>query len=264
MSQNIEQLGVLMPAKGGDPFLESALTSLANQTLNDWRCYLLADGETSASDQLAKSILGSDRVVVLPYPIGKRGLAAGLNYGMRQATEKLIARWDSDDLSVPERFEVQVAQFVANPGCVLVCSSAEEIDENGKALGVRNLKGTDVSLRRQLEWFNPVTHSSIMFKSAQVRNLGGYNPLARGCEDYDLWLRILASYPGGACVVAEPLVSYRKHGDQLTSKSMIGMQLSVISQSRSALLTSKKSNSSAFRLKLKNVFWSSWQRLRFP
>jgi glycosyltransferase involved in cell wall biosynthesis len=264
VKQQDAQLGVLMPARGGDPFLESALTSLAHQTFSDWRCYLLADGESGASGQMAKSILGPTRVVLLPYPIGKRGLAAGLNFGLRHAAEGLIARWDSDDLSAPERFELQVEVFNANPDCILVCSSAQEIDEQGDVIGIRHLKGDARSLRRQLEWFNPVTHSSVMFRSAQVRRLGCYNPVARGCEDYDLWLRTLTAYPDGVQALSKPLVSYRKHGNQLTNKSMVGPQLSVVSQSRSALSNFKSLNPSFARMKLRDLVWAGWQRFRFP
>jgi glycosyltransferase involved in cell wall biosynthesis len=253
-----------MPMRAGDPFFEEALLSLKQQTYPHWHCYLVADGEVERSGRLARSVLGSSCVTVLSYPIGKRGLATGLNFGLRHINESFTARLDSDDLSAPERFEQQVSIFKSKQGSVMVCSSASEVDTEGFVTGIRRLSGSPTTLHRQLELYNPVTHSSVMFLTSAVRQVGGYNPLARGCEDYDLWLRLLSAFPAGIFVIESPLVSYRRHSSQLTRKSMVGRQFSVVSQSKLALSTTKNPYKSQLGIRIKNVFWSAWQRLRFP
>ena len=42
---------------------------------------------------------------------------------------------------------------------------------------------------KKLKFFNPIIHSSIMFKKQSILKIGGYNELFKRCQDYELWLR---------------------------------------------------------------------------
>jgi hypothetical protein len=103
-----------------------------------------------------------------------------------------------------------------------------------------------------------------MYRREDVCNVGGYNPLARGCEDYDLWLRLLKTITVQLKVSEKPLVRYRKHEAQLTNKSMVGTQLGVIDSSRRAFLVSGQTRNSQTLMTFKSFIWGLWQRLRFP
>lgn len=259
-----QPVAVLLPARDGDPFLADALRSLKNQTYQNWFCYVIADGDRGYATKVAASELPSDRFRVYAYPIKKRGLASGLNFGLRTIDEELVARLDSDDVCLPNRLASQVHVLTRDSKLQMTCSSTELIDSESQELKSKSLPTTDLSVSKQLGWFNPITHSSVMYRRELVLSLGGYNPLARGCEDYDLWLRLLTKKPSSIFFSQEPLVKYRKHPHQLTRKSMVGSQLRVISASRLEYLGSGRSLSSTFLAGVKEGFWSTWQRVRFP
>lgn len=253
-----------MPVRRGDPYLSAALESLLSQSLTEWVCYVVADGDLQRTGAQARATLPSEKVIMLEYPISKRGLAAGLNFGLRHISQPLVARFDSDDLCEPNRLMYQLDLLRAISRVVMVCSHTRTIDELSQDIGSGSKPADGVQLARQLQWFNPVAHSSVMFRRSEILAIGGYNPLARGCEDYDLWLRVAEAYPGGLEVVAQPLVSYRKHHEQLTRKSMVGPQLSVIAASKARMEMKQQGANLKALSWLRSSLWQVWQRLRFP
>lgn len=258
------QVAILMPVRGGDPYFSQALQSLVAQTFADWVCYVVADGDAQRTNTNIRSILPSEKVIMLEYPISRRGLAAGLNFGLRHISQPFVARFDSDDLCQPNRLKYQLDLLCSTPGAVMVCSHTRTINESGEDIGSGPNPVDGIQLQRQLQWYNPVAHSSVMFRRRDVLAIGGYNPLAKGCEDYDLWLRVAAAYPGGLEIVTEPLVSYRKHQDQLTKKSMVGPQLSVIAASRARMKIDSQQSKPIAPSWVRSSLWQMWQRFRFP
>jgi glycosyltransferase involved in cell wall biosynthesis len=259
-----QRVAVLLPARDGDPFLADALSSLKNQTYQNWFCYLIADGDRSHATRVATAQLPCDQFRVHVYPIKERGLASGLNFGLQNIDEDLVARLDSDDVCLPNRLASQVHVLTSNANFQMTCSSTEWINSESQDLKSKALPLSESSIGEQLGWFNPITHSSVMYRRELVLSLGGYNPLARGCEDYDLWLRMLNKRPGSIFFSQEPLVKYRKHQYQLTRKSMVGRQLRVISASRREYLGTGRSLASTISTAVKDGAWSTWQRVRFP
>lgn len=259
-----QTLAVLLPVRESDPFLATALRSLSAQSYSNWFCYLIADGDPTGASEIASSELDSSRFCLLSYPIKKRGLAAGLNYGLRLIKEGLVARFDSDDVCLPSRFETQVKLFQSTPNLAIACAPVEWIDESGQSLNSTSSLSRSSTVKRQLGLFNPIAHSSVMFRRQPVIAIGGYNPLAVGCEDYDLWLRLLSKKDNQLAICQQPLVLYRKHSDQLTRKSMVGTQLKVVESSRKEYLLASASIPRRLGAGIKSSLWSSWQRVRFP
>ena len=72
---------------------------------------------------------------------------------------------------------------------------------------------------------NPFIHSSIMFRTAIARALGGYRSAFEAAEDYDLWLRF--SENGDIATLPEVLVQYRLHGGNVTNRRAVTQVFSV-------------------------------------
>ena len=61
----------------------------------------------------------------------------------------------------------------------------------------------------------PESPSSVFIKKEVLDNVGAFDESLRGCEDYDLWLRITAKYP--VVFLDVPLIyKYGGHADQLS------------------------------------------------
>jgi hypothetical protein len=97
---------------------------------------------------------------------------------------------DSDDVSLPHRFEKQVAFMVDNPE-ISVCSSyIEERNEDMlRVLGIRALPQEHENIFRFAKMRSPVSHPVVVFKKSAVLSVGAYPKIYP--EDHALWCLLL-------------------------------------------------------------------------
>lgn len=102
----------------------------------------------------------------------------------------LIARMDSDDISVSDRFCIQLERFLANPALDVVGGIITEFVGNEQNItGVRSVPEFDADVKSYMKKRCPMNHVSVMYKKASVLSAGGY--LDWYCnEDYYLWIRM--------------------------------------------------------------------------
>jgi glycosyltransferase involved in cell wall biosynthesis len=96
-----------MPVRNAEPYLGEAITSIQRQTIDDWELLVVDNRSTDGSVAVARSLGAHDaRIRVLDGVGGDRATAK--NAGLREARGELIALMGADDISVPERFAVQL------------------------------------------------------------------------------------------------------------------------------------------------------------
>ncbi|MDR1685281.1 MAG: glycosyltransferase [Desulfovibrio sp.] len=202
------RISVLLPAREAETFLEEAVQSILNQTFRDFELSALyapsGDGTLAVLEKLARR----DRRVKILETHGPN-LAADLNEGLRVADGEFIARMDADDVSLPDRFARQTAEFQARPGLGLLGCSARYIDAAGRR-GRRIAPPRGVNMERALYWGCPVIHSSVMMRRSVSARHGGYRPFFQQAEDYDLWLRLHGQTEMDN--LPDVLLLYRLHG----------------------------------------------------
>lgn len=212
--KNIPSVTVLMSCYNSEKWLGDAIESILAQTWRDFEFILVNDGSRDDTLEIIRRYAGQDKRIVI---IDKKntGLADSLNWGIRQARGKWIARLDADDLSDSHRLERQIS-FVSNhPDVILLGTGFEEINEFGRCIKVHRIFADHLSLVSRLErgrGFFP--HSSAFYSTITVRQVGAYRSRIRRAEDLDLWLR-LSAY-GKLAIIAEPLVKIRKHAAQIS------------------------------------------------
>jgi len=150
-------------------------------------------------------------LVRLPH---RGSLGAVRNAGIAQARGELIAFLDSDDTWLPEKLAEQVEIFDRWPRVGLVCANATVIDEAGVELGRVYLSRTAPAkggLLRELLADNFVIVSTAVVRRSLLERVGVFaeEPLLRGVEDYDLWLRVAAV--SEVAYLPTPLARYREH-----------------------------------------------------
>src|SRR5258706_14041022 len=112
-------VSVVMPVYNGERYLASAIDSILAQTFTDFELIAVDDGSTDSSLPMLKRYAERDpRVRVISRP--NTGIVGALSDAIAAARAPLIARMDADDLSLPLRFERQVAYLSGHPQCVLV------------------------------------------------------------------------------------------------------------------------------------------------
>lgn len=211
LSRKSDGFSLLLPVYAKDPpkFVRLAFeSSVQDQTLRPSEVIIVQDGPVpdELAAELARLAMTSPVPVELVILRENQGLTAALNAGLESCQHEVVARMDADDVSVPERFERQLA--VLNEGYDLVGAGMVEFDEDPDTLGtVRVPPVGSERIRAHARTHNPFNHPTMMYRASVVEGAGGYLPFGK-MEDYWLGVRMIAS---GARVqnIAEPLVKYR-------------------------------------------------------
>jgi glycosyltransferase involved in cell wall biosynthesis len=193
-----------------DPsFLHQAvLSSTTAQTRPPDEVVLVQDGPVPAA--LADRI--KHLVAELPMPVvhlelrTNVGLGPALDAGLAASSHEIVARMDADDVSVPDRFERQVA--VIEAGADIVGSGLLEFGSSVDDVVGRRTPPTDADeIRRVIRFRDPFNHPTVVYRRSAVLAAGGYTDMAL-LEDYLLFTRMVEAGARPANL-AEPLVYYR-------------------------------------------------------
>lgn len=203
------KLSVLMSVYSGEKpeFLSQCLESFATQTLPADEIILVKDGYLT--NDLEKVI--SFYLVRLPIKIvslsKNSGLAVALNAGLQVCKGEFVARMDTDDILLPDRFLSQITYMETHPEVDLVGCFAIEVNENGVEAGVRRMPIKHDAIVSSL-WSNPFIHPAVMFKRDKMLAIGGYDVKLRRRQDYELWFRC-AREGFNFSNISQPLILYR-------------------------------------------------------
>jgi glycosyltransferase involved in cell wall biosynthesis len=134
------------------------------------------------------------------------------------ATGEYIAMMDCDDISHPDRLQIQYDFLKSHPGIGLVGTWYEIIDENDDLVEeFCPLTGPYV-LRWMLFFGNFIGHSTVMIRRRALEMIGYYDPSLPGvAEDYSMYLRVLSE--SEVDVIPAMLVKYRQHTRGVTGKN---------------------------------------------
>lgn len=219
-NQGYPEVSIVMSCFNAKRWLDKAINSVLAQTFQNFEFILVDDGSNDETWDIIKNYrLKDQRIVAISK--SNSGLADSLNAGISQARGVWVARLDADDLSEPDRLEKQLAYVHAHPDVLLLGTGFVEVDEYGSIIKKHQYPSEhDVLVwhMEHLQRFFP--HSSAFFRRDIVKEVGGYNPLFKKSQDWDLWLRI--SERGKIACLPECLVSVRRHADQVSS-SMQGV-----------------------------------------
>ena len=245
-------VSVLMPVYKTGIFLREAVDSILTQSFTDFELIILNDCSPDNAEEILDSY--SDPRIVRYKGDKNVGLSNVLNIGIALARGKYIARMDSDDLSSPERLQIQVDYLNAHPKIDLVSVGMH-------LFGARNevwIRDSDPEkVKIDAMFHSPVLHASSMWRKDRFEKEGlRFRQEFVPAEDYDLWTRALLK---GLKLVNLPdvLYEYRIHPNQATSFSdKTSVQCRNVQQSflQGALPTLSDKDRKAFPKRLWPVF----------
>lgn len=209
------RISVAMAVYNNAPFLAEAIESILGQSFGDFEFLIVNDGSSDKSGEIIDGYAARDaRIRAIHQP--NRGLVASLNRMIEEARAPLIARMDGDDVSLPLRFERQIAFLEANPDYGVVGTSTHDMDESGRlSLNIDYHPLDHESFVAALEGGPLLCHPSVVMRRDLVRAAGGYRAAFRHCEDYDLWLRLAGVTK--VCTIPDRLFHYRRSASQVSS-----------------------------------------------
>jgi cellulose synthase/poly-beta-1,6-N-acetylglucosamine synthase-like glycosyltransferase len=183
------QVSVVTSVYNGETYLEECVDSILNQTFEDFEYIILNNGSTDGTAMILQRYTDPRLRVIHQENLG---ISRSLNKGINLSDSSLIVRLDADDYSFPQRLEKQIAFMKKYPDVVLCGSRRKEL------LGDKILPSTvpfiekDEDIRKTVSCYNPLSHSTIMFRKKSFIEAGGYNDRFKYAQDYSLWLRMLA------------------------------------------------------------------------
>ncbi len=202
-----------MSVYNGGSYLREAIESILRQSFVDFEFIIINDGSTDDSEKIIQSF--KDNRIVYISNGSNIGLIASLNKGLKTAKGLYIARMDADDVSMPNRLEMQVQKFKENPNAIVVGSDYYLLSGT-KLSYIRNIENSDYN--KAVLIFSPCfCHPTVMMTNIFSEKNIYYDKSFTHAEDYKLWIDLFAF--GDFLNVNEPLLKYRSHNSQISSKN---------------------------------------------
>ena len=206
-----ELVSIITPCYNSEKFLDECISSVLNQTYQNWEMLIVDDNSSDNSSILINSYSKKDERIKPLYLNDNIGAAMARNKAISKAKGKYLAFLDSDDVWLPKKLEVQT-NFMKKNNCSFVFSSYSVISDDEKPNYTISVPET-ITYKRYLKntiiGCLTVMLDKEKFKKIEMPNL-------RSSHDMALWLNLLKQekYAYG---IAQDLAIYREHKSSNTS-----------------------------------------------
>jgi glycosyltransferase involved in cell wall biosynthesis len=181
---------VVVPSFNEDPqIVRASLESIRAQTFPDFECIVVDESTQPELAEACLAVCAEDHRFVYIHPTERLGLPKSLNMAIARARGQLIARFDSDDICMPDRLALQVAFLHSHPEVSVVGGALDIISNEGNFLAHRSYPQSSTAIAKGMQLTTTIAHPTVMYRKEVIERYGSYNPDFRFAEDLDLWLR---------------------------------------------------------------------------
>ena len=212
-------VSVIMPVYNGERYLAEAIESILTQTLSDLELIVVDDCSMDGSAAIARDYAGRDERVRMIQHDRNRGSASARNSGVAASRGQFIAAMDSDDISLPQRLEKQVAFLQSHPdvGVVAAALQVASADLSDRHFHPYPQQHAFIVLYWILGGRMTMPGAVYMARRAVLLSVGGYEESRQFADDRELYSRLLlktrfANLP-------EALYLYRSHEKQSSASA---------------------------------------------
>lgn len=174
-------------------YLRASLNSMLTQTLFPDQIVLVKDGKlTEQLNNLIKEYVDDNEDLFTVVELEENiGLGKALDHGLKYCRNELVARMDTDDISLPTRCEIQIKEFNEKPDLSLNGTMIDEFyDTPDNIVSSRIVPTEHEEIKKFIRRRSPFNHPTVMFKKSEVIRCGGYGLLRRK-QDLDLFSRMI-------------------------------------------------------------------------
>lgn len=208
----MEKFSVLMSLyyKENPEYFNQCMHSMLTQTVIPDQIVIVKDGPlTNELEMELERWVASDPCLYTIVSLEtNKGLGLALAAGLMHCRNELVARMDTDDIAVSNRFEIQLKEFMRDPELDICGSNIVEFEETvTNVVAKRIVPLQDAEIRKYQKRRDAFNHMTVMYKKSTVLKAGNY----KSCllmEDTYLWVRMLQA--GAKCKnIEEALVNVR-------------------------------------------------------
>ncbi len=202
-------VSVIIPAYNAASSIERALLSIAAQTLPPAEIVVVDDGsqdDTATRARAMQKAFDTSALVVIEQK--NQGAGAARNKAAHAATQEYLAFLDADDEWLPTKLERSMA-VLAEGNYTLVAHDYLDATPDGDvhvSCASRFNEGPDPYTSLYLKGYIPSI--SVVVRRDAVIHVGGFDETLRNAQDFELWLKVLASPQATFTVFDEPLARY--------------------------------------------------------
>lgn len=180
----MEKYSVLMSvySKEKPEYLRASIESMLSQTAAPDQFVLVKDGPLTAElDQVIDKFVQDNQGLFTIVELKEnRGLGIALDEGMKYCKNELVARMDSDDISLPDRCEKQLRVFDENPALSIISGNIGEFEDSPKHIvSYRVVPEHNDAIKKRMRTRSAFNHPAVMYKKSEVIRCGGYGTLRR-------------------------------------------------------------------------------------
>jgi hypothetical protein len=183
-------ISVVMGAYNAETCIPRAVDSILNQTWSNLEFIILDDGSTDGTSDILRRYARQDsRIRLLQQP--NQGLTKSLKQGCEIASGEYLVRQDADDVSLPNRIELQFEKIQSDNKAALCTSWVEDMTSDGTTVQIhRDLRHSIEVDGMSIPLVGIPAHGSVMMRKICYEAAGGYRTQFYFAQDSDLWLRM--------------------------------------------------------------------------
>lgn len=133
------KISVVMTAYNTGHLVTKAVQSVLAQTHKNFELMIIDDASTDDTLDILKALAAGDKRIRVFHSPDNHGTYWSKNWCMSRATGEFVAFHDSDDVSEPERLQMQLGALLAHPNAAATTARWRRVDEHGNALTIDGL-----------------------------------------------------------------------------------------------------------------------------
>ena len=213
------KVSVIIPTFNRAEVLHSAISSVLNQTFQDFEIIIVDDASRDNTREVVDHFHDA-RIKYLHHEKNK-GEAGARNTGILNADGQYIAFLDDDDEWLPDKLRLQVDLLDnSEPNIGLIYSGYSKIDRISNKTLYQKIPIRRGKVYKYLRLENVIgAPSTVLLKRACIEKVGLFDENIAYGLDYDFWIRVSKYFHFE--FIEKSLVKYYVHEDQLSNNPEI-------------------------------------------
>lgn len=203
-------ISIVTPSYNQGEFLERTILSVLGQEYPNVE-YIIIDG--SSTDNSIEIIKKYEKYLSYWVSEPDKGQADAINKGFSKSTGDILAWINSDDMYLPNAFNIAAEAFMQNPDASIIYGDYIKVDNNDKCIALRRQPSFDY--RTCLYGYLTVMQPASFFRRKAYFKTGGLDISFNYALDFDIILSLAKQ--GQVIHTREYLAAFRLHS---SSKSV--------------------------------------------